>query len=85
MTTKSRLAAAEKAAERVAAMRQARLARRPITTIEELVSLVAAADNEGTSEASFEPLLDRATPEVLDVFMEAIAAELVQRGQRVEP
>jgi hypothetical protein len=85
MTTKSRLAAAEKAAERVAAMRQARLARRPITTIEELFILLPAADDEGTSEAFFETLLDRATPEVLAVFMEAIAAERVRRGQRVEP
>jgi hypothetical protein len=80
VTTKSRLAAAEQAAERVAATRQARLARRPITTLEELFVLLPAADDEGTSEASFKPLLDRATPEVLDQFIEAIRLELAERA-----
>ena len=69
----------------MAAVHRARLARRPITTVEELVILLAAADDEGTSEAFFETLWDRATPEVLAVFKEAIAAERVRRGQRVEP
>lgn len=84
MTIKSRLAAAEQAAERIAATRQARLARRPITTVEELVVLLTAANDEGTSEAFFETFWDRTTPEVAAAFREAIRLELAERAaQRV--
>ena len=85
MTIKSRLATAEHAAERAAAAHRARLARRPITTVEELVVLLTAADDAGTSEALSETFWAQATPEVLAAFLEAIAAERVERGQRVEP
>jgi hypothetical protein len=85
MTTKSRLEAAEQAAGRVAAVHRARLARRPITTVEELVVLLTAADDEGTSEAFFETFWDRATPEVAAAFEEAIERERVRRGRRAEP
>jgi hypothetical protein len=80
VTTKSRLAAAEQAAERIAAMRQARLACRPITTLEELVVLLMAADDEGTSEAFLKTFWDRATPEVAAAFEEAIRLELAERA-----
>ena len=70
----------ERAAERVAATRQARLARRPVTTIEELVILLTAAADERTSDAFFETFWDRATPEVAAAFEEAIPAEAARWG-----
>jgi hypothetical protein len=55
MTTKSWLAAAEVAVERAAARREARLARQPITTIEEAISLMDAASEEGAGRRSSTP------------------------------
>jgi hypothetical protein len=85
VTIKSRLAAAEQAAERAAAAHRARLARRPITTAEELLILLTVAIDEGTTEAFVETVGDRATPEIWDELGEAIRLELAERAeQRVE-
>jgi hypothetical protein len=55
-----------------------------ITTVEELEILLRVAADEGTTEA-FKTIWDRATSEIAAELREAIAAERVRRGQRVEP